>query len=467
MTILEPGSHLSSIRCAKLFDGRQVLENVQVKIVDGKIASVRELHQRPEDGDQSDSGPLVPFLLPGLIDAHVHATGYIEGLPAGAPFEPMKHFMRLCAANGVTTIRDTGNSLETLLYLREWGSRFDGPRIAGSGPLLDNPPFTWMFSRIVRDETSARTAVMNVLDGGADFIKAYRNITAPVLAAIVAVAAERDRYVAIHNEKTSALEAVQIGVKSLEHASNLLDEKALGEPVQAADGMVGIAKLWRSADLASSYIHELRDAMLEKTTILVPSLLVSKRWALLDEMINEPNADYMIPIMPYHRWFKSMRSPLGQRIGRHFLAKYMPVEALSRRDRIDVQSGLQRMAELTGLLSARGVTIAAGTDSPNPSLVPGYSLHDEIVELASVAGLGALGALRAATYNAGLLIPGMRVGVIETGAEADFCVVNGRPDEHIDDIREITHVIKQGKVLDRNAMLTRVREAADAIKSRG
>jgi imidazolonepropionase-like amidohydrolase len=452
---IETGALVESLDCDQLFDGRQVRAAVRVTIRDGTINEVTPI------ADADDPQPVVRagFVMPGLIDAHVHATGYTEGLPAGAPFEPMKHFMRLCAATGVTTVRDTGNSLETLFYLRQWGEKFDGPRIVGAGPLLDNTPLTWMFSRIVRDEQSAQTTVDRLVDEGVDFIKAYRNITPALLRAIVSAAQRRNRYVASDSEQTPAIEAVRIGIKSLEHATNLLDDRMLSGSPAPADGMVGRARRWASVDLKSRHIDALVDALTEHETILVPTLRVSRRWVLLDEMVNEPHIDDMSPVMPYHRWLKSMRSPIGQRIGRRYMAKYMPVEALSRRDRSTVTSGLARMGELVSLLVSRGVTIGAGTDTPNPSIVPGFGLLGEIAELVA-HGVAPLAALRAATADAALLVPDMRVGVVEPGCLADLCVVDGRPDQDVSHLDRITHVIKGGRVIDRERMLERVREAA-------
>ncbi len=57
--------------------------------------------------------------------------------------------------------------------------------------------------------------------------------------------------------------------------------------------------------------------------------------------------------------------------------------------------GLPRRAEFVKRAHAAGVPILAGSDTPNPHVVPGVSLHREIEELARAIGPEA--ALRAAT----------------------------------------------------------------------
>ena len=67
------------------------------------------------------------WIVPGLIDMHVHYhPGWMDAL-----------FLR----HGVTTVRDVGSGLDSILELRE-ASRAPGvprPRIFACGPLIDGP----------------------------------------------------------------------------------------------------------------------------------------------------------------------------------------------------------------------------------------------------------------------------------------------------------------------------------------
>jgi imidazolonepropionase-like amidohydrolase len=73
------------------------------------------------------------FLMPGLADMHIHLTA------AGEPNGSRKFMLPLLLANGITSVRDMGGYLESLIPLRkeiEEGKRL-GPRIVTPGPYLD------------------------------------------------------------------------------------------------------------------------------------------------------------------------------------------------------------------------------------------------------------------------------------------------------------------------------------------
>src|SRR5580658_6716996 len=52
------------------------------------------------------------FLIPGLVDMHAHLTG------AGEPTGSREFILPLLLANGITTVRDMGGYLESLIQLR-------------------------------------------------------------------------------------------------------------------------------------------------------------------------------------------------------------------------------------------------------------------------------------------------------------------------------------------------------------
>ncbi|HJZ53736.1 MAG TPA: amidohydrolase family protein [Gemmataceae bacterium] len=83
-------------------------------------------------------------------------------------------------------------------------------------------------------------------------------------------------------------------------------------------------------------------------------------------------------------------------------------------------------------MHAAGVPILAGTDTPNPGVFPGLSLHEEL-GLLTEAGLTPAEALRAATLDpARCLGHADRVGAVEPGKLADLVLLSANP---LDDIR--------------------------------
>jgi imidazolonepropionase-like amidohydrolase len=404
--------------------------------------------------------------MPGLVDAHVHIAGYAEGSPAGAPFKPVKSFLRLLLLNGVTTVRDTGNAIETIRYVREWGERFAGPRVFAAGPLLDVPPLMWPFSRIVREPGAAAREVELLRLEGMDFVKSYRNVPDAVLAALVAAASERGMDVAADVQATTALAACRHGVRSLEHAANLIDERSL--PGLGGDGFGGAqgrARLWSRVDLRGAVVEELTAELVARGTFVCPTLLVSHRWCDLQAMVDEPYLDYMVAVMPYHQYFKRMRGGLGMAIGRKFMKQYLPVPKPSRAEKAEIDAGLRRLRDMVGRLHRAGVRLVAGTDTPNPSIVPGFSLHQELALLAE-AGLPTTAVLAAATSSAADLLRRDDLGVVRPGALADLLLLDGDPTADLGETMNIRALFKGGVEVDREQVLAKFRASQEQGEER-
>lgn len=457
----------AQIDCDLLFDGMELRRQMRVTLAGGRIGQVQPQNGRPSSPGASLEGSppslRVPFLMPGLIDSHVHVSGYVEGLPAGAPFEPVKHFLRLCTYNGVTTVRDTGNSLDTVLYAREWSERYLGPRLFAAGPLLDQPPLTWPHSRIVRDEAGVRREVRRLHDHDVDLLKAYRQIPPDLLGAIVRAGRDHGLPVAVDSEMTSAREAADLGVRSVEHLHNVVDTRSF--PPADVSGAPGRAMRWSHVDVDSRAVDETVSALKSNGTFVVPTMLVARRWCLLEEVVNDPHLDWMALVMPYHRHFKSLRNPIGMRIGRQYMSQYLPIPALGRDERADVEAGLERMGQVLRLLFEAGVNVAAGTDSPNPSLAPGFSLHQELKYMVR-CGVPAVAALRSVTSSAAALLGQEDVGAVKPGCRADLLVLDGDPTQDIEDLSRVRGVLRGGQWVDRDGVGERLREAAAELARR-
>lgn len=86
----------------------------------------------------------------------------------------------------------------------------------------------------------------------------------------------------------------------------------------------------------------------------------------------------------------------------------------------------------------------AGTDTPEPFVPPGYSLHQEL-ELLVESGLPPTAALAAATVNnARALNQQHRLGTIAPGKLADLVILDADPTTDIRNTRQIRTVIRGG-----------------------
>jgi len=105
------------------------------------------------------------------------------------------------------------------------------------------------------------------------------------------------------------------------------------------------------------------------------------------------------------------------------------------------------MLRLLKAIHDAGVTIIPGTDA-----LAGYTLHHEL-ELYTRAGIPPAEVLRMATWTPALVMGVDKDrGVIAPGKLADMILVDGDPTKNIQDINDITTVIKGGKVYDPTAI---------------
>lgn len=112
---------------------------------------------------------------------------------------------------------------------------------------------------------------------------------------------------------------------------------------------------------------------------------------------------------------------------------------------------MQQSANLKKLFDA-GLFIAAGTDAPYPGVFQGEGIHREM-ELLVEAGVPPMDAIVMATRNAARLIgAGGEWGTLEPGKLANLLVIQGRPDQRIQDMRNIDRVVRLGRILDRERL---------------
>ena len=128
----------------------------------------------------------------------------------------------------------------------------------------------------------------------------------------------------------------------------------------------------------------------------------------------------------------------------------------------DLKNTVSRYSALTHALSDDGVPLLAGTDSPDPFVFPGFSIHEEL-ELLVHAGLTPAQALRTATYNAALFMGKSEFGSADRGMAADLVLLDANPLLDIRNTRKISAVILRGKLFTRkdlDNMLQQVEEEA-------
>ena len=99
-----------------------------------------------------------------------------------------------------------------------------------------------------------------------------------------------------------------------------------------------------------------------------------------------------------------------------------------------------------------GVPLVMGTDSGNPMVFHGPSLHRDL-QLWVSAGIPVPVALQAATANAAKLLGAdKRIGAIRAGLDADLLLVDGNPLQEIAATSRISLVVFKGERIRRAAL---------------
>lgn len=395
------------------------------------------------------------YLIPGLWDMHVHA------LRAGRATWMFPLFI----AAGVTGIRDTGSPLDTLLlYRTRVGSReMLGPRIVGTGPLLDGPGGPWStFAIPVESPARGRRVVDSLADAGVNFIKVYNGLSRDAFFAIADEARRRGVPIVGHVPgSVGAMEASQAGMKSIEHLTQV--------PLACVPDSIGRA-LGREISE-----HANRPGMTRDSMQALQLELIGRAAAAFSETLCERtgarfarNGTWQVPT--HERLKHWSRAFLGNdTAGRDTLLRYVPRQVRSTwrhyQDSILALGPLSDAFPEWYPLASRvirslhrgGDGILAGTDTDGNDAniygVPGIALHRELEALVRDAGLTPLEALRAATLNpARFLNATDSLGTIEQGKLADLVLLDGNP---LDDIRytqKIRAVVANGRYFDRAAL---------------
>lgn len=342
-------------------------------------------------------------LLPGLIDAHVHYSSVM-----GPAF----------LAAGVTTIRDVGNDLAWILGERERHADDPaaGPAILCCGHLLDGPRVYWpQLGRAHASPGQIADSVRRHVEAGVDQIKLYAGVEPPLLKAAVDAAHESGRFVVAHLQATTAEDAVRLGLDEFEH-------------------LAGCGVAWRAASEVEDDL--MIDLLLERDVIIDPTLVV---WDRLGRILDRPF---------HHDARRTWVHPRHLDIWQRYPGRFGPPEYRWR-----YQGAMAHLKRFLRRAHQRGVTVALGTDTPFPHLVPGMSVHDELA-MYTDAGIPAVDALRSATsINARVLGIDDGTGAIRPGLRADLVAVRGNPLERIEDIENVTCTVREGRRFEPSGLL--------------
>lgn len=408
-------------------NGGAPLHDAVVLIKGGKILQVGSRRQIKYAKTAKVIDVTGKYVLPGLIDMHVHYHDWMG---------------ELFLAHGVTTVKDLGNDLEwisTISHEVEQG-KVRGPRIFYVGFGLDAPPPVRETHVAVSDPLMAMRAVQLQHQKGASAVKVREKITPELLKAVTQEAHKLGMPVTGHIRSIDAREAALAGIDGLEHASGIV--QALTNYPRQADPtknelqtFVMDLKAFAMIDLAKA--DELAKFLASKNVALIPTM--SGWWRMAtdrrDEFARE-DAEYA----------KNPSLVYVAEDARHLLATSFVYNIKNPDDLAQIRAGYKKLQALLMSFSKAGGKILTGSDTFFS--VPGLSLQRELMMLVD-AGFTPLQAITMATRDsAQFLKKGAVLGTISPGKLADLVVLNASPLDDINNLERVALVMKGGQVVD-------------------
>ena len=361
----------------------------------------------------------VRFVLPGLIDMHVHQPLGFGGLP--------DYYALLYLKHGVTSVRytgysDTGNQVERQRDRIDVGE-IPGPRIYSCGPMIDGDPPLWSSSIVPTDPEDAESLVANLAATGVDCIKVYSNLEEDVLSAVVRAAREHNLPIVGHvptgiKLEDSGIADVQhlIGVPSVSSTGNLGNPMADGWSTLSPERIAQVAEYSKTNGIAHT-----------PTLVFLWTNSIRDRH---EQLIAETSSHLLPRLFQHVAWQPQDSIRLGGR----------RTEVMQE----TLRAAYKRALEVVGELHRAGVAIHAGTDTASPFVIQGAALIQEL-SLLTAAGLSNEEALAAATTVPGKNLGRPSSGKITKGGPADILVLEADPIADLSALNRIDTVVAAGR----------------------
>src|ERR687895_2703245 len=350
------------------------------------------------------------YVIPGLFDMHAHVAG-VRKNSYNQDFS--ENALKMLLDYGVTTIRSPAGPTNQSIALKHNVSEgiIEGPEMFTAGRLLNGLQIAIPFvEKQISTEEQAREEVRHQAAAGVDYVKLYVGLPPNLVQAAIDEAHSQGIEVIGHLYMTSWTDAANMGIDALTHGvpvnPSLLPSGDKREQFLENGGGPFDHFLWLDlVDLNNTEINEMINALVENDVPVDPTLSIYE--AILRE---DGYADGFSGPQNQLRWAKVL--------------------------------------QLTKIMYDSGVHILSGSDMPNFGLVPGASLHNELVLLAE-AGIKPLEVIEIATNN-GATALGIddRVGTIQPGKQADMIILSASPIENISNTKEIEAVLVDGRFAD-------------------
>ena len=395
-----------------------VLEGYSISIVDGKIKHIERTDklQFPKTAKIIDlTGKTI---LPGLVMLHEHMN-YNTGA-AIWNFQPVS-FPKLFLAAGVTTLRTAGaeNPMYDLNLKKQIDrGRLVGPRMFVTGPMFNDESGGFLGDFVLSNYEEGRKATAFWAEKGCTSFKVYSEIGKEALKGVIDEAHARGLMVTGHLGKMPCTEAASLGIDNIEHSFGSC----------SADLNLAWDKSWK----ISAEQQEVKDLVAH---------LISKKVTLTVTPFSD--SDFGNPaLLEYLSMDERKRIENYIKDPPPFLPK---------------ESNDKQLRPLEKLFIKSGGKVVLGADAADCGLLPGFQNHNVMVTMVK-SGWTPFEVIKMATIDgAKFLKAETEFGSINIGKSADLIIIAGKPDETMEDIKNVELVFHKGVGYDSKALRERVK----------
>lgn len=358
------------------------------------------------------------FVMPGLIDAHVHT-------PPQLAFGNQRLFSLLYLKYGVTTVRDLGQIDGSVATLQSdiASGKIVGPRMYRCGPVLDGDKPNWPSALRVLDGMQAVTKVKSLKASGVSCIKTYTRLPKTAF-------------------EGAAAEAARQGLPLIGHTPHAVNLRNVSDfEIQHFNG---IPYLHKAPPENADYRSEDVSAMSEADVAEVIALMKTNSMSILP---TQANGRARLTASDYKRFPPTEGTkhlPRGWEKAWPIIVSHPETTDAITAD----LAGISAELAFVGKAQLAGIDVLAGTDVVMPYVVPGESLHIELRLLSDAFG-SEEAALAAATQVNGRHVDQGRIGRIAAGNFADLLVFREDPRIDLASVKDWTFLMVDGRMYGR------------------
>lgn len=401
------------------------IKNQDVIIKNGKIILLGE--NQLMDSTSTIIDGTNKYLIPGLIDSHVH-------------LKESKNDLFLYLVNGVTYVREMAGRPVTLEWKKAIQKNGIGPRMfIASPPIYSESGLTGYYYSWTRQsinystKSDALKEIKRIKEQGFDAVKMYGFVTPEIFKTTIEIAKENNIPVIGHIPSVNLETFYQSGQKEIAHIEEITKKNMedFGKSI-SKNPKEYLIFLKAHADQIAKKIKE-NNICVTSTIALIESL--PKQRFALESKLKEIELKYANPKIiegtPLHKlgW-------LPGRNGYEYDGEDKP-EA-KKISLIFWETYAKAIHIMTKALVDNKVTIVAGTDANVATVVPGFSLHNELESL-SKSGMTNSQVLYSATVAPSSWMKS-NTGKIKIGYNSDLVILTKNPLEDIKNTKTIEYV---------------------------